>query len=199
MKRFIVVLALVTLASGSVLAGGLTFGFKAGLNLANVTGDDVLADNEMKICVGGGAFLNIPAFGMLSVQPELLYMMKGVKWGAFDDAGTRMSYLDLPVLAKISIPTPGPFSPNLFAGPYVGFNMSAENYIGDTVFDIKDDVKSTDFGLVVGGGFDYNLLVGQLTFDARYVLGLTSLDDTSDDDDVKNTGIMIMAGYGFSL
>jgi len=93
----------------------------------------------------------------------------------------------------------GPVTPCLFAGPYLAFNLSAESYIDDQEFDIKDQVKSTDYGLVIGGGLDYNLLVGQLIFDARYVLGLTSIDDTTDADDVKNTGIMIMAGYGFSM
>jgi len=199
MKRLTVVMVLV-LMSGTVFAGGLTFGFKGGINLANVTGDDV-ENNETKLCFGGGAFLNIPAIGLLSVQPELLFMMKGMEFtsGSFDDAGVRMSYIDIPILAKVSIPVPGAFSPNVFVGPSVGFNTSAEAYIGSDDEDIKDQIKSTDFGLVFGGGFDYNLLVGQLTLDARYVLGLTSIDDTNDADDVKNTGIVIMAGYGFSL
>ncbi len=198
MKRLIVTLALVTLLSSTVLAGGLTLGFKSGLNLANVTGDDV-EDNEMKLCFGGGVFINFPMCGLISLQPELLFMMKGMEFESFNDAGVRMSYVDIPILAKFTIPTIGALSPNLFAGPYVGFNTSAEVYVGDSENDIKDQVKSTEFGLVLGGGLDYSIGVGELTFDARYALGLSSFDDTADEDDVRNTGIMFMVGYGLSL
>ncbi len=198
MKRLIVTLALVTFLSSTVLAGGLTLGFKGGLNLANVTGDDV-EDNEMKLCFGGGVFINFPMCGLISLQPELLFMMKGMEFESYIDAGVRMSYIDIPILAKFTIPTIGALSPNLFAGPYVGFNTSAEVYVGDIVNDIKDQVKSTDFGLVLGGGLDYSIGVGELTFDARYALGLSSFDDTADEDDVKNTGIMFMVGYGLGL
>ena len=198
MKRLIVTLALATLLSGSVLAGGLTLGFVGGLNFANVAGDSV-EDNTTKLCLGGGGFLDIPLSDLISIQPQVLFMMKGFEFENWDEAGVRMSYIDIPVLARVSIPMAGPVTPCLFAGPYLAFNLSAESYFNDVKYDLKDEVKSTDYGLVIGGGFDYNLLVGQLILDARYVLGLTSIDDTSDADDVKNTGIMIMAGYGFSL
>ena len=67
--------------------------------------------------------------------------------------------------------------------------------------DIKDSTKSIDFGLVLGAGFDYMLESGCVTFDVRYVLGLTTIDDpeVGDAADVKNTGIQFLVGYGFSL
>ncbi len=198
MKRLIIALALVALMSGNVLAEGTTFGFMGGLNLANVTGDDV-EDNEMKLCFGGGVFMNFPMTEVISLQPELLYMMKGMELGTYDDAGARMSYIDIPVLAKFTIPTEGAFAPCFLVGPYIGFNLSAESYFEDQEYDIKDQVKSTDFGLVIGGGFDYAMGKGNLIFDATYALGLTTIDDTADDDDVKNTGIIFMLGYGFNL
>ncbi len=198
MKRLIVTLALVALMSGNVLAEGTTFGFMGGLNLANVTGDDV-EDNETKLCFGGGVFVNFPMNEVISMQPELLFMMKGTKLVAFDDAGVRMSYIDIPVLAKFTVPMEGAFAPCFFVGPYVGFNTSAESYVEDEEFDVKDQIKSTDYGLVFGGGFDYAMGEGNLIFNARYALGLTTIDDTDADDDVKNTGIIFMVGYGFNL
>jgi len=203
MRSSIVVLALVLLLSGAALSEGLTLGFMGGLNLANVTGDDV-ENNEIKLCFGGGAFLNIPFSDLFSVQPELLYMMKGVKFGddtAPDlDFGVRLSYIDFPVLARVAIPTNGPITPCFLAGPYVGFNTGAEAYLEDEVIDIKDDLKSTDFGLVIGAGLDYDLGSGSLILDARYCLGLTSIDDDStESQDVKNTVISFMLGYGFSI
>jgi len=203
MRSSIVVLALVLLLSGAALSEGMTFGFMGGLNLANVTGDDA-ENNEIKLCFGGGAFLNIQLSDLFSVQPELLYMMKGVKYGddilPDFDVGLRLSYIDFPVLARVAIPTNGPITPCFLAGPYVGFNTGAEVYIEEDVTDMKDYTKSTDFGLVVGAGLDYDLGCGSLIFDARYCLGLTSIsDDSSESVDVKNAVISFMLGYGFSI
>lgn len=198
MKRLIAVLVLGVLISGPVLAEGLTFGFMGGLNLANFAGDDV-ENNKAKLCFGGGIFMNFPMSELISLQPELLYMNKGAKMDIADDAGIRMSYIDIPVLVKFTVQTGGAFAPSFFAGPYLGFNLSAESYYEDEEFDIKDQVKSTDAGLVFGCGFDYAMCKGNLIFDARYALGLTSLDDTADEDDVTNTGVIFMVGYGFNL
>ena len=198
MKRLAFAFILIALLSGSAVAGGLTFGITGGINLANVAGDSVEM-NETKLCFGGGGFVEFPVAPLISVQPQLLYMMKGMKWGGDTDSGVRLSYIEIPVLVKVNIPMAGPFNPNLFVGPYLGLNTGAEAYIEGVDEDIKDQIKSTDYGLVLGGGFDYALATGKLTFDARYSMGLTSIDDTDDDDDVKNTGIMFMVGYGFSL
>ena len=41
---------------------------------------------------------------------------------------------------------------------------------------------------------------GYLSFDVRYALGLTEIDDADEDPmDIKNTGIMFMVGYGFNF
>ena len=78
MKRLIIAIALVALMSGTVLAEGLSLGFKGGLNLANLVGDD-LENTKMKLCFGGGVFMNYQMTESISLQPELLIMMKGVK------------------------------------------------------------------------------------------------------------------------
>ena len=199
MKRMLIVLAL-CLFSGSLLAGP-SIGILGGVNLANFTGDDV-EDNSTKVCIGGGAFAEMPFSPVMAVRAELLYMNKGAEWDQYDDAGVRLSYFDVPVLMKFSLPVNTVISPNLFVGPYVSFNLSAESYMGDVETDVKDNIKSTDYGVVIGGGLDYPMGQGELTFDVRYSLGLTKIDDmegNDEEDDVKNTGIMFMLGYGFGL
>ncbi len=200
MKRLIIALALVALMSGTVLAEGMTLGFKGGLNLANLTGD--LEQTKMKLGFGGGVFMNYQMTESISLQPELLFMMKGVKADIDEDAGIKLNYIDIPILAKFSVPMEGAFAPCFFAGPYISFLMSAKEYYEDDDEDIKEYLKSTDFGLVFGGGFDYEIADGgYLSFDIRYALGLTNIPDTegSDDVDLKNAGIMFMVGYGFSF
>jgi len=97
MKRLILVLALVALMSGNVLAEGMTIGFMGGLNLANLTGDDLY--NKIKLCFGGGVFLNLPLTESISLQPELLFMRKGARSAIFDDAG--IGVLGNPVFRSI--------------------------------------------------------------------------------------------------
>ncbi|MBN2070032.1 MAG: PorT family protein [Candidatus Krumholzibacteriota bacterium] len=195
MKRLIIAVALIALLSGTALAEGMTFGVKAGVNLANLTGDDI-DDVKMKLCFGGGVFMNYMMTESISLQPELLFMMKGTKADIDDDAGIKLSYIDIPILAKFAVPMEGAFAPCFFAGPYIGFNMSAKEYYEDDEEDL-DDVKAMDFGLVFGGGFEYAMGEGAMTFDVRYALGLTTLDDSDAEMDVKNTGIMFLVGYAF--
>ena len=199
MRCTIVVLALAVFLSGSTLGEGMTLGITGGLNLATVTGDNV-EENEIKTLFGLGGFLNIPLSNVFSVQPQILYMVKGSEFGdAADDIGMKLAYLDIPVLARVAIPTIGAVTPCLLLGPYVGLNMSAKAYVGDDEEDIKDNTSSTDFGLIFGAGLDYEMGSGILTFDARYALGLTDIDDTDDSTEVSNRVISIMVGYGFDL
>jgi hypothetical protein len=208
----VLVLLLIFAMAVAVQAGGgiVTKGIKAGVNVAGVTGDDVDDSYESRTAFVGGVFLTYALTPALAVQPEILYSMKGYKWD--DDMGCcgtgKLTYLEIPVLLKYMIPMDGVVQPNLFAGVAPAFLLSAEveQDHEETMFqmlgasetvDIKDDTKSVDFGLVFGGGVDLALGEGLLMFDVRYTMGLTSIDDTDDDWDVKNKAITLMVGYGF--
>jgi hypothetical protein len=47
-----------------------------------------------------------------------------------------------------------------------------------------------------GGGLDYRFLRGVLSLDLRYNLGLVTLDDSGDGEDVKNRAFMFTIGFG---
>jgi opacity protein-like surface antigen len=197
MKRFLIAMALVVFMAGAASAEGMLFGIKGGINMANLAGDDI-DDNEMKMAFGGGIWMNYAFNEAFSLQPELLYMLKGADWDN-GDYTIKLSYIDLNILAKYSIPMEGNFAPYLFAGPSLGMNISAkEEYKGES--EDLDDVKSMDIGAMLGVGFDYMLESGGcISFDARYAMGLTTIDDSDSEDDVKTTGIMVMVGYGFAF
>jgi hypothetical protein len=134
-----------------------------------------------------GAFISIPAGPMLAIQPEAFFSQKGAKTGT-----TKISYnyLEVPLLLKLSPSLPGDFvRPIFFAGPSAGILLSAK--AGD--FDLKDEMKNADFGLVIGGGVEF----GKLSLDARYNLGLSSIDKAVENvkSDVKNRAITVMIGY----
>lgn len=111
----------------------------------------------------------------------------------------RFNYIDIPVLARYDIPAPG-FTPHLIAGPTLGFNVNAEiesEGANTTTEDLSDETSSTDFGLEFGVGVGFNLGAGELTVDARYGLGLTDVNEDSEDIALKNRTFMITAGFAF--
>src|SRR5258708_33515774 len=54
------------------------FGIKGGLNLTNLSSDDV-TDNHLKAGFNVGIFSKIPVTPGFSIQPELVYSLKGAK------------------------------------------------------------------------------------------------------------------------
>ena len=196
MKRIFLLLALLVFAAGAVNAEGMMFGIKGGLNLANVSGDDAHDDAKLKIAFGGGIWMSYAFTEAFMIQPELMFMMKGMDLDVEDEEGLALSYIDLNVLAKYAIPMEGDYGIALYAGPFVGMLMSAEfNEV-----DMKDDFASMAFGAIFGAEFAYMLESGCITLDARYSMGLTTIADFEDADeqpDIKTNGIQFMIGYGF--
>ncbi|MEK7476373.1 MAG: porin family protein [Candidatus Coatesbacteria bacterium] len=161
---------------------GFTKGVKVGLNLATATGSDAApAAGEtkgMRIGLAAGLF---GAFGLpaapIAIQVEALYSMKGVKYSAGSDSFTlQLDYLDIPVLVKYDV-APAPTKISIFAGPSLGILLGAKSAydFGGTTgsVDIKDQVASTDLGLVFGVAVG---LPGGISIDVRYDMGLSSLD-----------------------
>ncbi len=200
-SMFTVAMIIAPLLSNYVLAQGLTSkGIKVGLNFANVTGDTVEGELESKTGFALGGFIVLGITDNLGIRPEVLYSMKGYK-SELDFLETtvkskfNLSYLEIPVLLQYTLPMEGSFKPNVFIGPALGIKLSAkdkveEGPVGEEERDIEN-IRSTDFGLVLGAGAVLN---DKITFDVRYNLGLTSIFDIPDFD-VKNQLISIMLGF----
>ncbi len=202
--------AIMLLLPSLSLAKGITAGFKIGFNSADVFGGNVaameaiLGDNfksKWGLCTGGFIQFNISK--MFAIQPEFLYTMKGTRFeqqilGETVKMAIKLSYLEVPVLVKFMIPTPGGVKPSLFVGPSIAIELGAKlktEALGDTtVEDISDNTQNTEFGLIIGGGLDF----GKLSFDIRYNLGLTTIS-ISGGEEIKNGVISLKVGYSFSL
>jgi len=212
MKRLVVtmfaIVLMFTLCSSSIFAGGLTgYGLKGGLNFANLHGDDVEdlglgdLDSKMGLCLGG--FVTYSISDMFAIQPEVLFTMKGAKKEVEVQGETlkvtgSLNYLEIPVLAKLSIPGQGSFVPNLFIGPYLAIKLSGKwkvEYAGASAETDIEDLKGTDFGVVCGAGVDLALGSSKVTVDARYTLGLTTIDASEWEADIKNGVFSLMVGY----
>ena len=173
MKKIILsVVALMAFGYANAQSSDMKFGVKAGFTSSNFTGD-AESDGTTGFYVGGLAdFMVTENF---HVQPELLYSMEGAK-----DA--KLTYLRIPIMAKYYIME----GLSLQAGPELAFVAGGDS-------DIKDNVKSLDYGLGIGGGYE---LSSGLMFDARYNLGLANIVKEGDGK-IGTASFNIGLGYRF--
>ena len=186
----------------------MQIGLKGGINISNVVGDDANffgMDLDSRTGFSGGVFFMYQFSELFAIQPEAYYTLKGATLSVNGaDLTFSFDYFEIPFLLKLIIPVEGSnIRPSIFAGPSVGFNTTAKikgeaNGESDE-HDLKDDTKSTDFSLAFGGGIGFIIGKNELGFDVRYILGLQSIDDTSDNADVKNTVIAFNIYFGFSV
>ena len=208
MKKFFTLL-FILVAFVSVSQAQIQLGPKAGLTIATVAGSDVEdffgTTPDSRTGFNGGIFFMYQFNKMFAIQPEAYYIMKGATDNIEGvDVALKLDYIEVPLLLKLVIPVEGSnVRPAIFAGPAIGFNMSAkvkgESGEESAEVDVKDQVKSTDFSLIFGGGVGFMVGTNELGADVRYSLGLTSWDDSGNDADVKNNVISINAYFGFSL
>ncbi len=196
MKRIALVMAVLLVTAG--VANSQELGFTGGLNLANQTGD--WEDNKMMLAFGGGIFGRLSPAPQIAIQPEVLFMMKGTKWDEGDEK-FKLTYIDIPVLLMYQFPMEGSVTPSIFAGPYLGILLSAKDEFAGEEIDVKDVVKSTDFGLVFGAGVDIKAGdKGKFIVNGRYALGLSNANDFLPDElSYKNAVISFFVGYAFGL
>jgi len=168
----------------------VSFGIKAGLNIANqvYTGGSFTSSPGKMLGFHGGVYLHAK-MGKFGMQPEAYYSMTGSNRtysGASSD-GVKTNYISLPILLRWNITD---FF-NIHAGPQFGLLLSAKRTINGTTTDIKNQVKSGDFGIAGGAGFD--LPMG-LSGGARIVGGLSDIDKSSSPVKTKNFIVQVYLG-----
>lgn len=185
-------------------------GIKGGINIStpSQTGSDALA-LKWETITGFiiGAYYRFDVNEYFSLQPELYYSRKGGELeesvGGISATKTlKIDYLELPLLAKFTIPTQGNLKPSFFAGPYGAIKLSDQGKLEIFGLGIEEgliDVNGLDFGLIFGIGLDFGIKGGAFLLDIRYSLGLTNISDPVPlvADELKNRAFSIMLGFGF--
>jgi hypothetical protein len=156
-------------------------GALGGMTMANLPTDPgplEESDSLRSFTVGG--WWRKPIRNRLALQAEAIYAVKGdSETSGGYTTSTRISYLDLPVLARYGFRKNSPLQPILFAGPAVAINLTAQSRLEgegtDVEVDVKDQVNTLDFGLVAGAGLDF--VVGGRTYgvEMRYSKGLSNV------------------------
>jgi hypothetical protein len=216
MKRIAILITLLVFAfslsafAQDKVAKKFEWGIQAGLCMGNASGDSAKADpgwtKKMKVGFGGGVFVTYKFAEQFAIQPEFLYVQKGVKYDSGSYKFTvKVDYIEVPVYLTFLPKVQGKIQPTIFAGPYFGFLMSAkgktEGYpdAADNVEqDVKDSTKKVDVGISFGAGFGYKINPkGELFLNVRYDLGMTKIDDHAEPADTKSNMFAVMLGYRF--
>ncbi|MBO9562376.1 MAG: PorT family protein [Niastella sp.] len=182
-----VALALTTFS----FAQGVHLGFKAGANMFKVDGKSF--KDEFKFGYNLGAFAEINFNQKWGIQPELLWNQTNYRTGDnFDDlypggksdVEGKLNYISIPLLLT--------YRPvkvlSLQAGPQFGILTSQDK---DLLGETKEAFKSGDFSML--GGAQLNL--GALRAGARYVIGLSDINDLGNNEKWKNQGWQIYLGF----
>jgi hypothetical protein len=208
-KNFILFLTFaLVLCVNSAARSDMVLGVKGGVSLSHVNADLFNTDNRAGF-VGGvyGAFDLSP---MIGVQPELLFVRKGAKLFStdvtiggitFGSVGSTLDvdYIEIPVLLRLSPLDSGPIELRLLAGPVASIKMdekiSTTGLIGISLN--SDQVKSSDFGLAVGGAAAIQNGSLNVVAEGRYTFGFSNISDLPFGGDVKNGAFYATLGLEF--
>lgn len=178
MKKTLLTLSMVLVASIAFSQAKIELGLKGGANFANT--DISGAESITAYHAGLYGMVKIANIG---IQPELLLSKQGSEFPAGGEF--NLNYVNIPVMFKYYLP----MGLNFQAGPQFGFLLKAEDQAGN---DLKDGLKSSDLSAAVGAGWDAPF---GLSFTARYVMGLSDINDTAGASSVKNKMFQLSLGY----
>lgn len=140
----------------------------------------------------------------LGIQPELFFVRRGAK-GEYEDRiiGTwQLSYIELPVLARMLFPLSGAVEPYVVAGPRLGVLLSAESTdVNGNVRDESDGTNFFDFGFSAGAGALFH--AGShvtLSLEGRYDQSLMNrIDSVETTADQRHRAFFLMLGLSMGI
>jgi hypothetical protein len=172
---------------------GPGLGIKGGANFATQDANLLGVDIETSNITGfvGGVYFNWFFGDKIAIQPEFLYSRKGsvsdlLQITSADNSDNKLTYFDIPVLLRWQIIK----FLNIHAGPQFSILTKAEADFGDTVIDIKENLKNSDVGLIVGAEANLPL---RLNLTARYIFGLTDVSKI-ENIEIKNSTFQLTLG-----
>ncbi|MBC6400420.1 MAG: PorT family protein [Ekhidna sp.] len=159
----------------------VALGLKVGANFANT---DV--DNAESITAFHGGAYGLIKIANIGIQPEVLWSKQGGNELSIGNLTKDwdLTYINIPLMLKYYLP----LGLNLQAGPQFGILTNAE----DDDDDISDRLKSSDLSVVLGAGWDVPF---GLQLSARYVLGLSDINDATGEDSIRNRTFQLSIGY----
>lgn len=201
MKKLVSCLMAMSIASGAFAQAatkpGVHLGIKADANLTKIDGQSYT--DAFKLNYSLGAYAKLQISHLFAIQPELNFSQStSTVSNNFSDIynnianpnyrkNIRLNYLSIPILASIGV------TRHFFiqVGPQYGILMNDnENLLQNG----KNAFKNGDFSMVGGVWFE---LPARLNLHARYVIGLTNINDIDNQDKWKSQAIQLGVGFTF--
>ena len=172
-----------------------------GMNYTSFYGSDAEGVNSRWDFTAGGQ-LDVDFADVAFFRTGLLYAGRGAQTTESGvNVKVKLRYVELPLMLGYRFPTTG-VRPYVAGGVHVAFKTACDfegSSGGITESAACDDPNlgggdfaSTDFAILGGGGLLMPVGTGDLTLDARYALGLTKIEKSSD---VKNRGFTVGVGF----
>jgi hypothetical protein len=207
---------------------------QGGLNSSSTT-NSIDYDRRLGTSFGVGTRLdggdlplvnNVPALSDLKYNFGFQFEQFGSKWSESDqwDGGKynneielRFNYLSFPLLVEYMLCNAyliGGLKPRILVGGTESWKFKSVYYSGDMEYsdtssgdeDIKDDMKTLDFGLVFGAGLPFSWKDHNFRVEAKYEIGLRDISDYSDSSSngsssssLKNNSFLISFAWQLAL
>jgi hypothetical protein len=137
MKKIILAITMIVLATCAFAQQKIEFGVKAGLNVSSESADEGSTDS--RVGLHAGFFAEFFISNQFGIQPELQYSMQGGKSPGITD---KFDYVNLPVVLKIYVfkrdlsINVGPQFSYLVSGKYTSNGNSHDIYKAMNKFDV---------------------------------------------------------------
>jgi hypothetical protein len=178
MTKKLLIVSLLILIVNVTVYGQFNLGISGGLNNSTYYVENEDVTSRWLWHAGINAEYSLTDYLSLKAEPMLLK-----KGGIQEEQGNDPEFtfdqlfLEVPLFVKFSFGTAN--KAYLLAGPSIGFKLSSEfeAKINDILFtaDLNNVTETIDFGIAVGGGFDFNIYQGKLFIETKYTWGLTNL------------------------
>ncbi len=179
MKKILLTLTMGFMVCITYSQAKVELGLKAGANFANT---DI--DNAESITAFHGGAYGLVKIANIGVQPEILWSKQGNDLSGLGELD--LNYVNIPVMLKLYLP----LGLNFQAGPQFGILMNSDATTADGM-DFSDSLKDSDLSAALGAGWDAPF---GLQFNARYVLGLSDINE-GQGDAIRNRTFQLSIGY----
>jgi hypothetical protein len=197
MKKTLIVIALILSVTCQNLIAqkkGFHIGIKGGVNFGMINGSSFQGNFDYNYLLGG--LIQIPIVHKVSIQPEVLFSQSTSEASnnlsqPFDpnnpnNQNIKLDYLNIPVLLNLG----GAFK--LQVGPQYSILINKNNTLlanGQSAF------KSGNFSMCAG--FQWRTPILGLHLGARYVIGLSDINDVANQSNWKYQALQVSTGFIF--
>ena len=191
MKRSLIAIAIASICAMPVTASAQSFGVLGGYSYGSAPSTNGLSVGTLKANSGFAIGAGLEGSGVIRLGLNALYAQRGYQ-STTAGYSQKLTYIDVPVYVKLSIPTPL-ISPFGLVGAQGSLQINCDAGGGTCPTGDK-----TTYAGILGVGAKFGIL-GGLSLQGRYIYGLKNLNYSTVTTAANYTqrSFMLLAGIGF--